>query len=141
MVQFFYDFDVDFGLLNGKIVVIIGYGFQGYVYVLNLKDLGVNVVVGFYDGSCFVEKVKLDGLEVLSVVDVLVKVDWIMVLLFDEFQKDVYEKEIVFYLSVGKVFSFVYGFNICFELIKFFVDVDVVMIVLKGFGYIVCWEY
>ena len=61
---------------------------------MNLKDSGVDVVVGLYDGSRSAEKAKADGLEVLSVADACAKADWIMVLLPDEFQKDVYEKEI-----------------------------------------------
>ena len=94
MAQLFYDSDADLGLLNGKTVAIIGYGSQGHAHALNLKDSGVDVVVGLYDGSRSAEKAKADGLEVLSVADASAKADWIMVLLPDEFQKDVYEKKI-----------------------------------------------
>ena len=86
-------------------------------------------------------KAKADGLEVLSVADASAKADWIMVLLPDEFQKDVYEKEIAPHLSAGKVLSFAHGFNIRFELIKPPADVDVVMIAPKGPGHTVRWEY
>ena len=132
MAQLFYDSDADLGLLNGKTVAIIGYGSQGHAHALNLKDSGVNVVVGLYDGSRSAEKAKADGLEVLSVADASAKADWIMVLLPDEFQKDVYEKEIAPHLSAGKVLSFAHGFNIRFELIKPPADVDVVMIAPKA---------
>ena len=141
MAQLFYDSDADLGLLNGKTVAIIGYGSQGHAHALNLKDSGVNVVVGLYDGSRSAEKAKADGLEVLSVADASAKADWIMVLLPDEFQKDVYEREIAPHLSAGKVLSFAHGFNIRFELIKPPADVDVVMIAPKGPGHTVRWEY
>ena len=141
MAQLFYDSDADLSLLSGKTVAIIGYGSQGHAHALNLKDSGVNVVVGLYEGSRSADKAKADGLEVLSVSDAAAKADWIMVLLPDEFQKDVYQKEIAPHLSAGKVLSFAHGFNIRFELIKPPADVDVVMIAPKGPGHTVRWEY
>ena len=141
MAQLFYDSDADLGLLNGKTVAIIGYGSQGHAHALNLKDSGVNVVVGLYEGSRSAEKAKADGLEVLTVAEASAKADWIMVLLPDEFQKDVYEKEIAPHLKSGKILSFAHGFNIRFELIKPPADVDVVMIAPKGPGHTVRWEY
>jgi ketol-acid reductoisomerase len=69
MAQLFYDSDADLGLLNGKTVAIIGYGSQGHAHALNLKDSGVNVVVGLYEGSRSAEKAKADGLEVLTVAE------------------------------------------------------------------------
>jgi ketol-acid reductoisomerase len=141
MAQLFYDTDADLSLLNGKTVAIIGYGSQGHAHALNLKDSGVSVVVGLYEGSRSADKAKADGLEVLSVADACAKADWIMVLLPDEFQKAVYDKEIAPHLSAGKVLSFAHGFNIRFELIKPPADVDVVMIAPKGPGHTVRWEY
>jgi len=67
MAKLYYDTDADLSLLNGKTVAIIGYGSQGHAHALNLKDSGVNVVVGLYEGSRSAEKAKADGLEVLSV--------------------------------------------------------------------------
>ena len=87
MAKLYYDTDADLSLLNGKTVAIIGYGSQGHAHALNLKDSGVNVVVGLYEGSRSAEKAKADGLEVLSVADASAKADWIMVLLPDETQK------------------------------------------------------
>jgi len=141
MAKLYYDTDADLSLLNGKTVAIIGYGSQGHAHALNLKDSGVNVVVGLYEGSRSAEKARADGLEVLSVADAAAKADWIMVLLPDEFQKAVYDKEIAPHLSAGKVLSFAHGFNIRFELIKPPADVDVVMIAPKGPGHTVRWEY
>ena len=139
MAQLFYDSDADLGLLTGKTVAIIGYGSQGHAHALNLKDSGVNVVVGLYDGSRSAAKARADGLEVLSVADACAKADWIMVLLPDEAQKAVYATEIAPHLSAGKVLSFAHGFNVRFELIKPPADVDVVMIAPKGPGHTVRW--
>lgn len=87
MAQLFYDSDADLSLLDGKTVAIIGYGSQGHAHALNLKDSGVNVVVGLYEGSRSAEKARADGLEVLSVAEAAERADWIMVLLPDETQK------------------------------------------------------
>ena len=141
MAKLYYDTDADLSLLNGKTVAIIGYGSQGHAHALNLKDSGVSVVVGLYEGSRSAEKAKADGLEVLTVADACAKADWIMVLLPDEFQKAGYDAEIAPHLSAGKVLSFAHGFNIRFELIKPPSDVDVVMIAPKGPGHTVRWEY
>ncbi|MEY4352230.1 MAG: Ketol-acid reductoisomerase [Cyanobacteriota bacterium] len=141
MAQLFYDSDADLNLLNGKTVAIIGYGSQGHAHALNLKDSGINVVVGLYEGSRSADKARADGLEVLSVSQACAKADWIMILLPDEVQKAVYEKEIAPHLSQGKVLSFAHGFNIRFGLIVPPADVDVVMIAPKGPGHTVRWEY
>ncbi len=141
MAQLFYDSDADLSLLDGKTVAIIGYGSQGHAHALNLKDSGVNVVVGLYEGSRSAEKAKADGLEVLSVAEAAGRADWIMVLLPDETQKKVYDAEIAPHLSAGKILSFAHGFNIRFGLVVPPKDVDVVMIAPKGPGHTVRWEY
>jgi ketol-acid reductoisomerase len=141
MAQLFYDSDADLSLLNGKTVAIIGYGSQGHAHALNLKDSGIQVVVGLYAGSRSADKAKADGLEVLPVAEACAKADWIMILLPDEVQKAVYAEEIAPHLSKGKVLSFAHGFNIRFGLIVPPADVDVVMIAPKGPGHTVRWEY
>ena len=141
MAKLFYDSDANLNLLTDKTVAIIGYGSQGHAHALNLKDSGINVLVGLYEGSRSANKAIADGLEVLSVEEASAKADWIMVLLPDEFQKDVYNKEIAPNLKPGKVLSFAHGFNIRFELIKPPSFVDVVMIAPKGPGHTVRWEY
>jgi ketol-acid reductoisomerase len=141
MAQLFYDSDADLSLLNGKTVAIIGYGSQGHAHALNLKDSGVSVVVGLYEGSRSADKARADGLEVLPVAAACAKADWIMVLLPDEVQKAVYEQDIAPHLGKGKVLSFAHGFNIRFGLIVPPPDVDVVMIAPKGPGHTVRWEY
>ena len=141
MAQLFYDSDANLDLLKSKTVAIIGYGSQGHAHALNLKDSGIDVVVGLYEGSRSANKAISDGLEVLSVSKACAKADWIMVLLPDEFQKDVYIKEISPNLNPGKVLSFAHGFNIRFGLINPPPFVDVVMIAPKGPGHTVRWEY
>ncbi|MBW3042494.1 ketol-acid reductoisomerase [Prochlorococcus marinus] len=141
MAKLFYDSDADLSLLQNKTVAIIGYGSQGHAHALNLKDSGIKVIVGLYEGSRSASKATSDGLEVLSVSEASERADWIMILLPDEFQKDVYNKEIAPHLKPGKILSFAHGFNIRFELIKPPEFVDVVMIAPKGPGHTVRWEY
>ncbi len=141
MTQLFYDTDADLSLLNNKTIAIIGYGSQGHAHALNLKDSGMDVIVGLYEGSKSESKAISDGLEVISVSEACKKADWIMILLPDEFQKDVYLKEIEPNLKEGKILSFAHGFNIRFGLIKPPSFVDVVMIAPKGPGHTVRWEY
>lgn len=141
MTQLFYDTDADLSLLNNKTIAIIGYGSQGHAHALNLKDSGMDVIVGLYKGSKSESKAINDGLKVFTVTEACEKADWIMILLPDEFQKDVYLKEIEPNLKEDKILSFAHGFNIRFGLIKPPSFVDVVMIAPKGPGHTVRWEY
>ena len=141
MTQLFYDTDADLSLLNNKKIAIIGYGSQGHAHALNLKDSGMDVIVGLYKGSKSESKAISDGLQVFSVSEACEKADWIMILLPDEFQKDVYLKEIEPNLKEGKILSFAHGYNIRFGLIKPPSFVDVVMIAPKGPGHTVRSEY
>ena len=141
MTQLFYDTDADLSLLKNKTIAIIGYGSQGHAHALNLKDSGMDVIVGLYKGSKSESKAINDGLKVFTVSEACEKADWIMILLPDEFQKDVYIKEIEPNLKEGKILSFAHGFNIRFALIKPPNFVDVVMIAPKGPGHTVRWEY
>ena len=141
MTQLFYDTDADLSLLKNKTIAIIGYGSQGHAHALNLKDSGMDVIVGLYKGSKSESKAINDGLLVFNVSEACEKADWIMILLPDEFQKEVYSKEIEPNLKEGKILSFAHGFNIRFGLIKPPEFVDVVMIAPKGPGHTVRWEY
>ena len=141
MTQLFYDTDADLSLLNNKTIAIIGYGSQGHAHALNLKDSGMDVIVGLYKGSKSESKAINDGLKVFNVSQACEKADWIMILLPDEFQKEVYIQEIEPNLKAGKILSFAHGFNIRFGLIKPPEFVDVVMIAPKGPGHTVRWEY
>ena len=141
MVKIYYSQDCDLNRLNGKTVAIMGYGSQGHAHALNLKDSGVNVVVGLYEGSKSAQKAKSRGLEVLSVSEATKKADIIMILLPDEIQAEVYRNEIKPYLAAGKTLAFAHGFNIHFNLIEPPKDVDVIMIAPKGPGHTVRSEY
>lgn len=141
MARMYYDQDANLDLLAGKTVAIIGYGSQGHAHALNLKDSGVNVVVGLYSGSKSVKKAKEAGLKVLSVAEAAKTADWIMILLPDEVQKTIYQAEIEPHLSEGKVLFFAHGFNINFAQIIPPPTVDVVMVAPKGPGHLVRRTY
>lgn len=141
MVKIYYAQDCDINRLNGKTVAIMGYGSQGHAHALNLKESGVNVVVGLYKGSKSVEKAQKAGLEVLTVSEAAEKADIIMVLLPDEIQAKVYNEEIKPYLTEGKTLAFAHGFNIHYNLIEPPKNVDVIMIAPKGPGHTVRSEY
>ena len=141
MVKIYYAQDCDINRLKGKTVAIMGYGSQGHAHALNLKDSGVNVVVGLYEGSKSAAVAKSQGLEVLTVAQAAQKADIIMILLPDELQANVYNKEIKPYLTAGKTLAFAHGFNIHFNLIEPPKDVDVIMIAPKGPGHTVRSEY
>ncbi len=141
MARMYYDADANLDLLNGKTVAIIGFGSQGHAHAQNLKDSGVNVIVGLYPGSKSAAKAEAAGLKVHSVADAAAAADWIMILLPDETQKAVYEAEIKPALKAGKVLSFAHGFNINFGQIVPPADVDVVMVAPKGPGHLVRRTY
>ena len=139
--KIFYQQDCDLNKLNGKKVAIIGYGSQGHAHALNLKDSGVDVVVGLYEGSKSADKAREQGLEVLPVADAVKAADVIMVLIPDEKQKAVYASEIAPNLTAGKTLAFAHGFNIHFGQIVPPKDVNVIMIAPKGPGHTVRSEY
>lgn len=141
MSKIYYQQDCDLNKLQGKKVAIIGYGSQGHAHALNLKDSGVDVVVGLYEGSKSAAKAKAQGLEVMSVADAAKAADIIMMLIPDEKQKEVYDKEIAPYLTAGKTLAFAHGFNVHFGLIRPDKDVNVIMIAPKGPGHTVRSEY
>lgn len=139
--KIFYQQDCDLNKLDGKKVAIIGYGSQGHAHALNLKESGVDVVVGLYEGSKSADKAREQGLEVLPVADAVKAADVIMVLIPDEKQKAVYESEIAPNLTAGKTLAFAHGFNIHFGQIVAPKDVNVIMVAPKGPGHTVRSEY
>lgn len=141
MANIYYESDCNLGLLNGKTVAIIGYGSQGHAHALNLKDSGVNVIVGLYEGSRSKAKAEEAGLTVKSVADASKEADIIMMLVPDEKQADIYKENIAPYLCEGKTLAFAHGFNIHFGQIVPPADVDVIMIAPKGPGHTVRSEY
>ncbi|MEH2140773.1 ketol-acid reductoisomerase [Nostoc sp.] len=141
MARMYYDEDANLDLLAGKTIAIIGYGSQGHAHALNLKDSGLNVIVGLYPGSKSVEKAKAAGLTVKNVADAANAADFITILLPDEVQKTIYKNEIEPNLEEGNVLAFAHGFNIHFGQIVPPANVDVVMVAPKGPGHIVRRTY
>ncbi|MEA5467382.1 ketol-acid reductoisomerase [Spirulina sp. 06S082] len=141
MARMYYDEDANLDLLADKTVAIIGYGSQGHAHALNLKDSGINVIVGLYSGSKSVQKAEAAGLKVHSVADAAKAADVIMILLPDEVQKAIYTDEIEPNLSDGNVIAFAHGFNIHFGQVVPPDNVDVVMIAPKGPGHLVRRTY
>lgn len=141
MARMYYDADANLDLLVNKTVAIIGYGSQGHAHALNLKDSGVQVIVGLYEGSKSVAKAQDAGLTVKSVADAAKAADLIMILLPDEVQKTVYSQDIQPHLSAGKVLAFAHGFNIHFAQVVPPSEVDVVMVAPKGPGHLVRRTY
>jgi ketol-acid reductoisomerase len=139
--KIFYQSDCDLGRLDGKTVAIIGYGSQGHAHALNLKDSGVNVVVGLYEGSKSKAKAEAQGLKVVSVSEAAKMADIIMILIPDEKQADVYKTDIAPYMTAGKTLAFAHGFNIHFGCIVPPKDVNIIMIAPKGPGHTVRSEY
>ena len=139
--RIFYEKDCDLSKLDGKTVAIIGYGSQGHAHALNLKDSGVNVVVGLYEGSKSKAKAESQGLKVLSVEEATKAADIIMILIPDEKQAALYKKSIEPNLTAGKTLAFAHGFNIHFGCITPSSDINVIMIAPKAPGHTVRSEY
>jgi ketol-acid reductoisomerase len=140
-MKLYYDKDANLELLAKKTVAIIGYGSQGHAHAQNLKDSGVKVIVGLRPDSKTADEVRAAGLEVMSVADAAKKADIIMVLIPDEFQKDVYTNEIKPGLKKGNALVFAHGFNIHFKAIKPPKNVDVFLVAPKGPGHLVRRQY
>jgi ketol-acid reductoisomerase len=140
-MKLYYDKDANLELLAKKTVAIIGYGSQGHAHAQNLKDSGVKVIVGLRPDSKTADEVRAAGLEVMSVADAAKKADIIMVLIPDEFQKDVYTNEIKPGLKKGNALVFAHGFNIHFKAIKPPKHVDVFLVAPKGPGHLVRRQY
>ncbi|MCC5620658.1 ketol-acid reductoisomerase [Nostoc sp. CHAB 5715] len=141
MARMYYDEDANLDLLAGKTIAIIGYGSQGHAHALNLKDSGLNVIVGLYPGSKSVAKAEAVGLTVKNVADAANAADFIMILLPDEVQKTIYKNEIEPNLEEGNVLAFAHGFNIHFGQVVPPANVDVVMVAPKGPGHLVRRTY
>ena len=141
MARIFYQQDCDLQKLAGKTVAIIGYGSQGHAHALNLKDSGVDVIVGLYEGSKSWAKAEAQGLKVMTSAEAAKAADIIMILINDEKQAALYKESIEPNLTEGKTLAFAHGFNIHFGCIKPPKNVNVIMIAPKGPGHTARSEY
>ena len=141
MVKRFYENDGSLTPLEGKTIAIIGYGSQGHAHALNLRDSGLNVVVGLYPGSKSKAKAEAAGLKVLSTSEAAKVADVIMILVSDHIQADLYETDIEPHLTPGKTLMFAHGFNIHFGAITPPPGVDVTMVAPKAPGHRVREQY
>jgi ketol-acid reductoisomerase len=132
-----YDKDADLSLLEGKTVAILGYGSQGHAHALNLKDSGIDVVVGLRPDSSSRAEAEGAGLEVLDVADAASRGDVVMVLIPDEKQAEVWDAEISDGIAEGNLLMFAHGFSIRFGQIEPPAGVDVGMVAPKGPGHLV----
>jgi ketol-acid reductoisomerase len=133
----FYDNDADLSKLRGKTVAILGYGSQGHAHALNLRDSGVDVVVGLRPDSASRAKAEEAGLEVLDIAEAASRGDVVMVLLPDEKQAEVWAAEIADGIAPGNLLMFAHGFSIHFDQIQAPPGVDVGMVAPKGPGHLV----
>lgn len=141
MAKLYYDQDADMDLLAGKKVAVIGYGSQGHAHALNLKESGIDVIVGLYKGSKSWALAEKAGLKVTEAVRAVEQSDVIMILIPDEKQAKLYKESIEPKLNEGDVLMFAHGFNIHFDQIKPPANVDVVMVAPKGPGHTVRSQY
>ena len=140
MLKKYYEADADLSVLKGKHIAVIGYGSQGRGQSLNLRDSGLDVVIGLRPGKSW-DAAKKDGMRVMTVAEAVKKSDIIQVLLPDEHQAAVYRAEIIPHLTKNKCLMFSHGFNIHFGQIVPPSDVDVVMVAPKGPGFMVRRQY
>ena len=141
MATIYYEKDCNPKTLNGKTVAIIGYGSQGHAHALNLRDSGVKVVVGLYEGAPSAQRAREAGLEVKLTADAVKAADIIMILVNDEKQSALYKKDIEPNLTAGKTLAFAHGFNIHYGQIVPPKGVDVIMVAPKGPGHTVRSQY
>ncbi len=140
-MNIYYDKDADISLIQSKKVAVIGYGSQGHAHSNNLKDSGVDVVVGLRSGSASEAKAKSAGLSVKNIDDAVKSAEIVMVLAPDEHQARLYRENIAPNINEGATLAFAHGFNIHFGQIEPRADLDVIMIAPKAPGHLVRSTY
>lgn len=141
MAEMFHEDDADLAVIQSRTVAVIGYGSQGHAHALNLRDSGVNVVVGLREGSKSVAKAEEAGLTVKSVEDAVKEGDVVVILAPDQVQATLYKEQIEPNLRPGAALLFAHGFNIHYGYIKPAADHDVIMVAPKGPGHTVRREF
>ncbi|WNY28909.1 Ketol-acid reductoisomerase (NADP(+)) [Methanimicrococcus stummii] len=141
MAQMYYDKDADLNVLKGKTIAVIGYGSQGHAQAMNLKDSGLDVVIGLRQGGRSWKKAESDGMKVMEVPDAVKAADIVHILAPDEAQSKLYYSEIEPNLKQGAALSFSHGFNIHYNQIVPRQDLDVFMVAPKSPGHIVRRTY
>jgi ketol-acid reductoisomerase len=139
-MKIYYDSDADLQQIRTKRVAVIGYGSQGHAHALNLRDSGVNVVVGLREGSSW-RKAEQSGMKVMPVADAVKEAEVVMILAPDEVQPALYRDSIAPYLKDGSYLGFGHGFNIHFGQILPGAGINVFMVAPKGPGHLVRSEY
>ena len=140
-MKVYYDKDANLDVLKGKRVAVIGYGSQGHAHANNLKDSGVDVIVGLRAGSNSIKKAENAGLKVVGVAEAVAQSDIVMILVPDELQKKLYVDEIEDNLKKGASLVFAHGFSVHFGFIEPRDDIDVFMVAPKGPGHLVRSTY
>ena len=135
MARIYYDGDADLGRLAGKRVAVLGYGSQGHAHSLNLKDSGVDVIVGLYAGSRSREAAREAGLDVADVADAVRSADFVMFVVPDHIQGDLYREEVAPHVREGQTLMWAHGFNIHYNQVMPPPYVDVSMVAPKGPGH------
>ncbi len=141
MSKIYYQNDCNIKALENKTIAIIGYGSQGHAHALNLKESGLNVIVGLYEGSKSWAKAEKQGLTVYTAAEAAKRADVIMILINDEHQAELYKKDIEPNLEPDNMLMFAHGFNVHYGCIQVPDYVDVTMIAPKGPGHTVRSEY
>jgi ketol-acid reductoisomerase len=137
----FYDDDADLALLDGKTVAVIGFGSQGHAHALNLRDSGMDVVVGLREGSESAERARAAGLEVVAVAEAASRGDIVMVLVPDERHREVWESEVRDGVAEGNLVLFGHGFSVHYREVEPPPGVDVGLVAPKGPGHLVRRQY
>ncbi len=140
-MNIFYDKDADLSLIKNKTVAIIGYGSQGHAHAQNLKESGVNVIVGLRKNGASWSKAENAGHKVMEIAEASAQADVVMILLPDENQPEIYTRDIEPNIKKGAILAFAHGFNVHYNQITPRKDLDVIMIAPKGPGHTVRSEY
>ena len=141
MAKVYTDKDADLGVLKNKTLAILGFGSQGHAHALNLKDSGLKVIIGLYEGSKSIPVAKEKGFKVVTTAEAVRQADVIMVALPDTKQAKCYKKDIEPNLAKGKTLVFSHGFSIHFKTIVPPKNVNIIMVAPKGPGHTVRRQY